>query len=131
MSTVKHRFYGTWSALPLLVVLLPFSEISTASSYLQELENEAAASASGSQSETPAEKPEKPEWTPSQTILKENIDPGLNKKQFEEALKSRFYGSFLFYSSLSTHKQQQVYKEYLANNEIEHLREIIKIQMTN
>lgn len=128
MSTVKHRFYGRWRTLPLLVVLLASSEISTASSYLQELENEAAASAGRGEPETPAEKPE---WTPRQTILKENIDPGLNKAQFEEALKSRFYGSFLFYSTLAPKKQQQVYEEYLANNEIEHLREIIKTQMTN
>jgi len=128
MSTVKHRFYGKWSTLSLLAVLLAFSETSSASSYLQELENEAAANAGSRPSETAAEKPE---WTPRQTILKENIDPGLNKTQFEEALKSRFYGSFLFYSSLTPHKQQQVYEEYLANNEIEHLREIIKTQMTN
>jgi hypothetical protein len=55
----------------------------------------------------------------------------LSKTPFEEELKSRFYGSYLFYSTLNDAKQQVVYEEYKKNNDIKHLRKVIQSQMTN
>lgn len=127
MRKDRQKRYGAWSVTTLMLVLLSISELTMARSYLQELENEAAATGSD-QSNTPASNPG---WTPKQTSLIERIDPDLSKDQFEETLKSRFYGSYLFYSSLDDKKQQHVYEEYLKNNDIEHLREAIKGQMSN
>jgi len=106
------------------------SSATAATSYLQELEAEAAASDEGTSS--PPAAAETPKWSTQQPVTSsESIKKGLTKPQFEEALKSRFYGSYLFYSTLSESKQQVVFEEYQKNNDIEHLREIIKAQMTN
>lgn len=127
MQKGKHQKYKTWMTTAFLAALLSLSEIAMASSYLQELENEAAAT----DNDTQTDSANKPGWTPKQTSLVEKIDPDLNKEQFEQSLKSRFYGSYLFYSSLDDKKQQRVYEEYQNNNDIEHLRETIKQQMSN
>lgn len=119
--------YWAWIAT-LLIASITISEISVASSYLQELEKEAAALAD---SEQKAGKKNEHEWTQQQTGSGENIEAGLSKEDFEKALKNQFYGSYLFYSSLSDAKQQVVYEEYQNNNDIEHLRESIKTQITN
>ncbi len=117
--------YGAWITTALLLSLFSLGEPSMARSYLQELENEAAATG-GEHSDNA----NKPGWTPRQTSLIEKIDAGLNKDQFEETLKSRFYGSYVFYSALEEKKQQRVYEEYQVNNDIDHLRETIKQQMS-
>ena len=127
MRKLKNHLSEILAAMTLLLTLLSFSEIAMADSYLQELENEAAATASHEQADTTADKPG---WEQQQTGVTDNITPGLIRAQFEEALKSQFYGSYLFYSSLTEKKQQNVYQEYLINNDIEHLREAIKSQMT-
>ncbi len=124
MHTVKY-----WALIAtLLIASITISEISIASSYLQELENEAAAI---DNSEQKANKKNEHEWTQQQTGSGDNIEAGLSKEDFEKALKNLFYGSYLFYSSLSDAKQQVVYEEYQNNNDIEHLRESIKTQITN
>ncbi len=112
----------------LFVGLLLSAGASAASSYLQELEAEAAATDNTAQPTAPAATPN---WSKQKTTVSEKLDPGLNKKQFEESLKSRFYGSYLFYATINDKKQQVVYEEYQKNNDIEHLREVIKTQMTN
>lgn len=110
-----------------LLVMLT-SMTATASSYLQELEAEAASSDDGSNQQ----EEKKPSWSTQQsTENHESVEKGLTKDKFEEALKSRFYGSYLFYSTLNDTKQEVVYEEYLKNNDIEHLREVIKAQMSN
>lgn len=127
MHKLRHHLRGILVTPTILLTLLLSSEISAASSYLQELENEAAATNSGQADATA----DKPAWKPQQTGVSDTIASGLNQEQFEEALKSQFYGSYLFYSSLNAQKRQRVHQEYLINNDIEHLRETIKHQMTN
>lgn len=127
MHKLKDHLSKMLATMTLLLTLLSFSEISMANSYLQELENEAAATASHEQADTA----DKPDWEQQQTGATDNIAPGLIRAHFEEALKSQFYGSYLFYSSLNEEKQRHVYQEYLRHNDIEHLRETIKSQMTN
>lgn len=114
-----------------LVLLLSFTVTATAAtSYLEELNEEAQSEGQGAAS--PAAPGNQPSWTEQQTTGNhETIEKGLTKEKFEQSLKSRFYGSYLFYSALSDAKQAAVYEEYKKNNEIEHLREVIKRQMTN
>lgn len=110
-------------------LLLAATSASAATSYLQELEAEAAAT---DEAESNTTQSSKPGWSDQQpTGTGETIESGLAKPQFEEALKSRFYGSYLFYSTLNDDKQQTVYKEYTKNNDIEHLRAVIQSEMTN
>ncbi len=112
----------------LLITILMSTTASAASSYLQELEAEAAATdndTSKKGTET------KPAWSQQNAGTHETIEKGLTKPQFEEALKAHFYGSYLFYSTLADSKQKIVYGEYQKNNDIEHLREVIKAQMSN
>jgi hypothetical protein len=116
-----------------MLILLGIATSSPAiadTSYLQELEAEAAATEEGSSDG--AASATDPTWTEQQPVSNaESIEAGLTRARFEEALKSRFYGSYLFYSTLSDSKQGVVYEEYQNNNSIEHLREVIKAQMTN
>lgn len=123
------RYPSVPSALGLLLSgLLVSTGVSAATSYLQELEAEAAATDNATQSTEPAATQS---WQNQQTTAGEKLDPGLSKAMFEESLKNRFYGSYLFYSNLNDKKQQVVYEEYKKNNDIDHLREVIKTQMTN
>jgi len=108
--------------------MLMSTTATAASSYLQDLEAEAAADESSSNKGTEA----KPAWSQQNDGANhETIDKGLTRPQFEETLKARFYGSYLFYSTLADSKQKTVYEEYQNNNDIEHLREVIKAQMSN
>lgn len=99
-----------------------------ASSYLQQLEAEAAATDNTPAAEPPAKSAN---WSPQQTSLSEKLDTGLSIGQFEESLKQHFFGSYLFYSTLNDSKQQAVFQEYQKNSDIEHVREVIKAQMTH
>jgi hypothetical protein len=102
-----------------------------ASSYLQQLEAEAAATDNSTAKPAVHESPAgRANWSPQQALLGEKLETGLTIGQFEESLKQRFYGSYLFYSALNDTKQQAVYQEYQKDNNIEHLREVIKAQMT-
>lgn len=97
-----------------------------AGSYLQELEAEAATIDNTPQ---PAQQANSSNWPQQQATAKENIDPGLSKAQFEESLKQYFYGSYIFYESLNDSKRQVVFQEYRTNNDIGHLRDVIKAQL--
>lgn len=121
--------YRLFKPTLLLIVMLLSTTATAASSYLQELEAEAAATDDNA-SKKNAES--KPAWSQQNAGTNhETIDKGLAKPQFEEALKAHFYGSYLFYSTLTDSKQKVVYGEYQKNNDIEHLREVIKAQMSN
>ena len=126
---MKERHDSRGGRLRLLPVLTLFALLlstsaTAATSYLQELEAEGTSS--------PAATTETPKWSTQQPLTSnETVKQGLTKPQFEEALKSRFYGSYLFYATLSNSKQLVVYEEYQKNNDIEHLREVIKAQLTN
>jgi hypothetical protein len=131
MQRVIH-YPSTGTTVTLLFCGLLFSPGHVAaSSYLQQLEAEAAATDSPTAKPTAHEPPaNSANWSRQQTSLSEKLDPGLTIGQFEESLKQRFYGSYLFYSALNDTKQQAVYQEYQKDNDIEHLREVIKAQMT-
>lgn len=111
-----------------LLVCVPLGA-SAASSYLQELEAEAARSEEGSDA-APAQQGQ--EWnTNAQPVSGEAIKAGLDKAQFEESLKKNYYGSYLFYQTLDDGDQQSVYSDYQSDNDIESIRESIKSHMKN
>lgn len=127
-ETVRRRALHRYAILVFLLSVT--TQCFAATSYLEELNAEAASESDGANNTSaPASKAD---WNKQQTTGNhEKIDKGLSKEQFEKTLKSRFYGSYLFYSALSDTKQAVVYEEYKKNNDIEHLREVIKQQMTN
>ena len=133
MQFYKWR-HGRQPILPKLFVaglmLMPLGA-NAATSYLNELEAEAART--DNEQNTPATTPKesKPAWTAGQQSLSENIPAGLNKEQFEQKLKQNYFGSHLFYSKLSATDQQRVYEDYKKDNSINHIRESIKSHMTN
>ena len=107
---LRHLRTGRTAGLLLVIsALLLNVEVHAAGSYLQDLEAEAAATDNTAQPVAPVAKPS---WSQQQTTVSEKIEPGLSKGQFEESLKKRFYGSYLFYSTLNDKKQQVVYQEY-------------------
>ncbi|HEX9802076.1 MAG TPA: hypothetical protein VGB35_02370 [Gammaproteobacteria bacterium] len=121
------RYPDSYKSIVFLICGLMFNPAAqAASSYLEQLEAEATADSS------PAPKPPagRSNWSQQQTSLSEKLDTGLDIGQFEESLKQRFYGSYLFYSTLNDTKQQVVFQEYRKNSDIEHVREAIKAQMT-
>jgi hypothetical protein len=113
----------------LLFGLLASPATFAADSYLQQLEAEAAATDNTPQPVSPPA--QRPNWSQQQATAGEKLDSGLSMRQFEESLKHHFYGSYLFYSALNNKKQKVVYQEYQKNGDIEHLRNVIKTQMTN
>lgn len=129
MGGILINIVGTALAAAILISLTPFS---ASANYLDELEREAARSF-GSPSTEAATDTDTPAQTtrPGNTaqMSEDRIDPGLSKSEFEQALRDNFYGSHLFYSALNPVQQQAVYDEYNRNNDIDHLREIIKEQM--
>jgi len=116
------------SALLAGLCLMPAAAHS-ASSYLQELEAEAARSDTEQGGQQQAPKAGSSEWTPEGQNLSEKIEAGLKKEEFEQRLKQSYYGSYLFYSTLNDADQQLVYKDYQQNNAINSIRESIKTHM--
>lgn len=127
-ETVRHRALHRYAILMFLLSLA--TQGFAATSYLEELNAEAASESDGAtNTSAPASNAD---WNKQQTTGNHGkIDQGLSMEQFEKTLKSNFYGSYLFYSALSDAKQTVVYEEYKKNNDIEHLREVIQQQMTN
>ena len=128
MRNEKRRFNVAGILVSLLSGLVVCSGASAAGSYLQELEAEAASTDNSAEQAAPASTQN---WSKQQTTASEKLDSGLSKPQFEDSLKNRFYGSYLFYSTLNDQKQQSVFQEYQKNSDIEYIREVIKVQMTN
>lgn len=123
------RYPDRYKPIVFLICGLMFNPAAqAASSYLQQLEAEAAATDNTPTPEPPASSAN---WSPQQTSLSEKLDAGLSIGQFEESLKQRYYGSYLFYSTLNDTRQQVVFQEYQKNSDIEHVREAIKAQMTH
>lgn len=120
---------GMGLACTILLLSLPAS-----ASYLDELQQEAKRSFDSPT--TPASQPRSstPAHSPGDTInllgaSDDRVESGLDKTGFEQALRTNFYGSYLFYSALGNPEQQDVYQEYTNNNDIEYLREVIKAKM--
>jgi hypothetical protein len=51
------------------------------------------------------------------------LPPKLSKKGLEQALKGRFYGTFMFYRQLTRSQQNTVYAIYQRNPSVEVVRE--------
>lgn len=125
--SVLHGRMGL--ACTILLLSLPAS-----ASYLDELQQEAKRSFDSPTTPTPQPRSSAPARSPGDTISPlgagdDRVESGLDKAGFEEALRSNFYGSYLFYSALGNPEQQEVYQEYTNNNDIEYLREIIKAKI--
>ncbi len=122
---------GSYVAAILAMLFLFLPQVTVAaSSYLQELEAEAARTDTENGGAT--EQTEGQEWSHEEQPLNgDTIEAGLSKEQFEESLKKNFYGSYLFYSTLSDNDQQSVYTDYQDKNDIGSIRESIKSYMKN
>ncbi|HEY9147873.1 MAG TPA: hypothetical protein VIQ22_02590 [Gammaproteobacteria bacterium] len=123
----------TYGIVPLAAIIFGLTApAALASSYLQELEAEAARSG-GAQKESPATPDQKSrDWSASNAVESgDNIKAGLDKEGFEEVLQTNFYGSYLFYSTLDNNGQQRVFEDYNSDNNINSIRESIKRQMKN
>lgn len=121
----------TARALPLAVLctlFIPPHDAIAATSYLQELEAEAART-DDEESATDASEAPQSDWSADKQTLSESIEAGLSKAKFEERLKQSYYGSYLFYSTLDDTAQASVYSDYQNNNDIESIRESIKTNM--
>lgn len=56
------------------------------------------------------------DWNPEQQATSSSGMPrGLSPKVFEETLKSRYFGTYLFYSRLSAPKKQEIFAFYQQN----------------
>lgn len=107
--------------------LLPATTHAAESSYLNALEAEAD---NISVTETPPETTTTNEKAKTAAPVGETLPAGLSQADFEETLKSGYFGSYLFYSKLGDRGKAAVYKEYQQNTSINHLREVIKAELT-
>jgi hypothetical protein len=126
MGGILINIVGAALAAAILISLTPFS---ASANYLDELEQEAARSFGPSDTTTSDTPTPGSRSNNAVRMSEDRVDPGLSKSEFEQALRDNFYGSHLFYSALNPVQQQAVYDEYNRNNDIDHLREIIKEQM--
>ena len=71
--------------------------------------------------QTPSSSP--PSWSVDSLSSQLELPPKLSKKRFEQALKGRFYGTFMFYRQLTGSQQNAVYAVYKRNPNVEVVRE--------
>ena len=64
---------------------------------------------------------------PSDTAARDlgGMPKGLDMAGFEDAMKKKFFGSYLFYSKLSDEQKQLAYETYRQDNDIETIRKKI------
>ena len=108
-----------------ILVLLHLTATVQANSYLSELEAEANSTEGGTTA--PAQEST---WSHSKQRLSKTLKKGLDQKQFTQALRDNYYGSYVFYDRLNEWNKQQVYKVYQDTNDIELVRTEIKKRMT-
>lgn len=125
-NRVKRQTRGTMSAL--FIVLALNTPLQAADSYLEALDAEAKSVDSPATTTTTT--PSNPDWSPDQHSISGHLKSGLSQVQFEEELKAGYFGSYLFYSKLRSQDKEAVYQEYLKDNDIEKLRELIKNKLT-
>lgn len=109
--------------------LLPGQLLASSANYLNALEAEAD---NISATETTPNQPTTDTATSAAPAVPagEILPAGLSQADFEETLKSSYFGSYIFYSKLSDGGKTSVYKEYQKNGSINHLREVIKTELT-
>jgi len=97
--------------------------------YLEALQNEAEAlsvepaSKRGRQKHAKTSSSSPPSWSANSQSAQSELPPKLSKKGLEQALKGRFYGTFMFYRQLTRSQQNTVYAIYQRNPSVEVVRE--------
>ncbi len=94
--------------------------------YLKALQAETQSLSSGETATVaPAAAAAKPQqaWSAAGQGLGEGLPPNLSQEQFEAALKSSYFGTFMFYSKLKEQDKGAVYQAYQSNGQIDHIRE--------
>ena len=132
---MAHAARYTWKASLISIASLCFLFQAAHASYIDELEHEAVrglGDRQGSLANAPVS-PTSNSPTLSGAVThigdEEHLQSGLDRAAFEYALRQEFYGSFVFYSTLSEEHKSLVYQAYTHNNEIEHLRRVIRTKM--
>lgn len=64
-------------------------------------------------------------WSNQAQSMDQDLPPRLKRNEFEEALKTSFYGSYMFYKRLDEQDQFEVYDLYTQNPSIELVRKRI------
>ncbi|WP_127475066.1 hypothetical protein [Sulfurivermis fontis] len=121
------------AARQLLVLLAGIAMVANAhgadDAYLKALQAETQAITSGEAAGAAAQPPaaaadSKPQaWSASGQGLAEELPVNLSQEQFEAALKSSYFGTFVFYNKLTDADKAKVYEEYKANAQISHIRD--------
>lgn len=62
-------------------------------------------------------------WSASGQGLAEELPPNLSQEQFEAALKSSYFGTFVFYNKLGEADKSSVYQAYQSNAQISNIRD--------
>ena len=111
---------------PLIAVQSP--SLNADDLYLEALQNEAKARPLAPASKRGTLMPSKtsssssPAWSVDSQSAEEELPPKLSKKGFEQALKDRFYGTFMFYRQLTGYQRNTVYAVYQRNPKVEVVR---------
>jgi len=97
--------------------------------YLKALKAETQALTSGEAARkapaAPAAQESKPQqgWSATGQGLGEELPPNLSQEQFEAALKSNYFGTFMFYTKLNDKDKTAVYEAYQSNGQISNIRD--------
>jgi hypothetical protein len=95
--------------------------------YLKALKAETEALTGGGSAPAAAapEEAAKPQqaWSAAGQGLSEGLPPDLSHEQFEAALKSSYFGTFMFYAKLNAADKAAVYQAYKEDGQIAHIRE--------
>lgn len=97
--------------------------------YLKALKAETQALSGGEAARTapaaPATQESKPQqgWSAAGQGLGEELPPNLSQEQFEAALKSSYFGTYMFYTKLNDKDKAKVFESYQGNGQISNIRE--------
>jgi len=97
-------------------LLAPLGQAVAEDDYLKALQQEAARTSQSAELKKEARPEPRPATSRSQ-FLDGELPPGLDMDAFEEALKSGFFGSYMFYQRLLEPAREAVHAEYLENPE--------------
>jgi hypothetical protein len=62
-------------------------------------------------------------WSAAGQGMGEELPPSLSKEQFEAALKSSYFGTYMFYTKLNDTDKAKVYEAYQGNGQISNIRD--------
>jgi hypothetical protein len=62
-------------------------------------------------------------WSAAGQGLVEELPPNLSQEQFEAALKSSYFGTYVFYNKLGAADKSTVYQAYQSNAQISNIRD--------